>query len=329
MKLSITIGLILFLICTGCDKADSSSERKQLNTTLDSLNYNVLSNPSVLSYKKRSQYYETNGALQLAIEDRESLLGIDSSLAYEWAKLSDLYFSNYQSARGIASLQKAIDIHPDNTDLLMDLAEKQYTIRRPDAAKRTIGKVLEIDKSNPDGLLLLGMIFRDNNEIENAIASIQSAVEFNADLVDGWIILGDLFERLDEPIALQYLDNAIRIDPNNIQALHSKAFYLQNHDQENLAIQIYDEILLLNPGYTDAYLNIGILYIEYDSIDLAVTNFEKLVQIDENNALGHYYLGLASSFTEDDSRTRKGFEKALSIDPTFVRAAQALKNIEQ
>ena len=49
------------------------------------------------------------------------------------------------------------------------------------------------------------------------------------------------------------------VNPNNIAAWHSKAFYLQNNGKVKEAIELYKKINHLDRHYLDAYLNAGIL----------------------------------------------------------------------
>ena len=54
------------------------------------------------------------------------------------------------------------------------------------------------------------------------------------------------------PLAIQYFDNAIRVDPDNVAAWHAKAYYLQNNDKINEALQIYKQIHTMDPQYPEA-----------------------------------------------------------------------------
>jgi tetratricopeptide (TPR) repeat protein len=52
------------------------------------------------------------------------------------------------------------------------------------------------------------MVYKDQGKTEQAIAAFQSAVERNPDMVEAWVILGDLMDRTHNPLAIQYFDNA-------------------------------------------------------------------------------------------------------------------------
>ena len=42
----------------------------------------------------------------------------------------------------------------------------------------------------------------------------------------------------NDPIAMKYFDSAVLSDPESLQALHAKAYYLQNHHKVPEALAI-------------------------------------------------------------------------------------------
>jgi len=125
--------------------------------------------------------------------------------------------------------------------------------------------------------------------------------------------------------AVKYLDNAINIDSNNIQALHAKAFYLQNHDRISDAISIYKKINALDPSYAEAYFNTGILYMEIDSFQHAKVHFDIAVKNNPTMALSYFYRGLASEKLGEIESAKSDFQQALNLDPEMERAKVSLK----
>ncbi len=138
-------------------------------------------------------------------------------------------------------------------------------------------------------------------------------------------MLGNLLDMQDDPSALQCFENAIAIDSMYPQGWHSKAFYLQNHGDVPQAIDIYKHIQSFEPGYLDAYLNAGILYLEVGDAANARIQFEKLLAQDESSATGNYFLGVAYEQSADLESALTYYTTAAALSPRNPRFGEAVE----
>ncbi len=283
------------------------------------------SNPK-LYYDRALMQYE-KGNYEAAIEDLEKSKQIDSSDFKTFHLLSDVYLDYFQSQKALNVMESAAEKFSKNIPTLLKLAELQLILKQYDASFFTIQKALNLDKQNPEVFFMMGVLYREQGDIERAINSFQTAVEIDPEIVDAWVILGDLFAEKDFEIASRYYDNAIRLAPENPQTYHAKAFYLQNQNKIQEAIYLYKRINSLDPQYTDAYLNTGILYLEQDSLAKALEHFDILVKIEPQGYLGYYYRGLTKMFAGEIEGARSDFNQSLVFNPDFEKAKQALDEL--
>lgn len=283
-------------------------------------------NPEV--YFERAKILYDRNLYDPAIDDLQKAISLDSSKAEYFHLLSDTYLDYYKSGEALDVMELVAEKFPNRIPSLLKLAELQLILKQYDASFFTVQKIMNQDKQNAEGFFMMGMIYRAQGDKERAINSFQSAVEIDPEIVDAWIILGDLFAEKDFKIAERYYDNAIRLDPENLQAYHAKAFYLQNSDRVVEAIDLYKEINRRDPQYTDAYLNTGILYLDQDSLDQAFEHFNILVKIDPQNYLGYYYRGITRMFNGDKAGARADLNQALKFNSTFEKAEIALRELE-
>ena len=279
-------------------------------------------------YFERAKILVDKELFDPAIDDLHKALALDSSQASFYHLLSDAYLDYYKSGQALDVMEKAAEKFPNRIPTLLKLAELQLVLKRYDGSFFTVQKIMNQDKQNAEAFFMLGMIYRAQEDTERAINSFQTAVELDPEIVDAWIILGDLFADRDFSIAERYYDNAIRIDPENLQAYHAKAFYLQNSERIPEAISIYKEINGRDPQYTDAYLNTGILYLDQDSLDQAFEHFNILVKIDPQNYLGYYYRGITKMFGGDLKGAEVDLKQSLKFNSTFEKARIALQELE-
>ena len=225
-------------------------------------------------YLRRSELYYEKEAYDQAIEDLARVMKLDSTNLKAHHLLADVYLDDYQSARALATLQRAVILYPDSINTKLKLSEFQLILKQYDQALETLADIMKIHPGNPEALFMLGMVYRDQGKTDLAIAAFQSAVERNPDMSEAWVILGDLMDRTNNPLAIQYFDNAIRVDPDNVAAWHAKAYYLQNNDKINEALEIYQKIHTMDPQYPEAYLNSAILLMYIDSLDAAMNELD-------------------------------------------------------
>ena len=127
---------------------------------------------------------------------------------------------------------------------------------------------------------MLGTTLKAMGEKQRAINSFQTATELDSKLIDAWISMGNLYSEMGDKTALTVLEMLLPLIQKNPAALHALAYYLQNHGAEDEAISIYRKIHLIDPAYTAAYLNCGILLMEKDSTDKALELFNIMVGTD-------------------------------------------------
>lgn len=325
--------LFISLLLFSCkDKGSVSTpltEEIELDPVIVGINKAIQADPGnpALYYDRALMQYE-KGNYEATIEDLNTAKGIDSSDFRIYHLLSDTYLDYYQSQKALNELENAAERFPKNIPTLLKLAELQLILKQYDASFFSIQKALNIDKQNPEVFFMMGMLYREQGDMDRAINSFQTAVELDPEIVDAWVILGDLFAEKDFEIASRYYDNAIRLAPENPQTYHAKAFYLQNKNKIQEAIALYKKINSLDPQYTDAYLNTGILYLEQDSLAKALEHFDILVKIEPQGYLGYYYRGLTKMFGGDIEGASSDFNQSLVFKPDFEKAKQALTELD-
>jgi tetratricopeptide (TPR) repeat protein len=243
--------------------------------------------------------------------------------------LADCYLDYYNGKEAIKTMYRVLDLYPERIPSLLKLSELHYIMEDYDSSILAVNEAFKVDPQNAECFFMLGVNFRALNDIERAINSFQSAVELDSGLTDAWIMLGELYENKKDPKALKYYENAVLSAPNSIEAKHAKAFYLQNNGNIPLALDLYNEIILQDKYYENAYQNSGILYVELDSFDRAYDQFNIMTGINPQNHMGFYLRGTVLKIKGDLSAAKLDFESALNLkaeDPIII---EALKEVEE
>jgi len=327
--------LALLVACGSPADIETAKNAPSASTTssdpiLNGMNQAIFDNPSKLSVRvDRATYLYEQEMYDQALRDVSYALTIDSTDVSLYHLKADIQLDYYQSREAIKTLEKAIALNPGRLPSYLKLAEFHHVLTQYDQSISVVNQVIGKDQQNAEAYFMLGMNFRAMQDLPKAKASFQRAVELDADLTDAWIILGNIYEEAQDPMANQYYQNAVNTAPENVAALHSLAFYLQNHERIIPAIDIYSRINQLDPQYEDAYLNTGILYLSIDSFRLAQEHFNILKKINPANAFAHYYSGLTSELSDNVEAARQSYEIALRLSPNYEKAKLALAELNQ
>jgi tetratricopeptide (TPR) repeat protein len=320
---------VLFLQCKSKSGDESNSIETTGNPAIDAITKQIKDKPEDPQlYLQRAQLFYDNQAYDQATQDLAQVMKLDSTNLRAHHLLADVYMDHNQYAMALKTMQRAAALYPDSIRTKLKLSEFQLILKQYDGAMNTLADIMKIRPGDPEALFMLGMVYKDQGKTEQAIGAFQSAVERNPDMVDAWVILGDLMDRTHNPLAIQYFDNAIRVDPKNVSALHAKAYYLQNNNKVDEALAIYRQIHLINPQYPEAYLNTAILQLYRDSLDAAMKELIILKGIDPTNAAAWFYIGKVHQFKGEKDQAQASFEQALRLDDKYEQARDALQELK-
>ncbi len=327
----VLLSFIILGFLISCKDSNPSTDTLSLtgDPTIDALSKAIQASPDDVNlYLKRSEIFYSREAYDQAIRDLAMVMKLDSTNLRAHHLLADVYLDSYQSGMALKTMQRAVSLYPDSINTKLKLSEFQLILKQYDPALRTIADIMKIRPGDPEALFMLGMIYRDQGKTDLAIGAFQSAVERNPNMSEAWVILGDLMDRTQNPLASQYFDNAIKVDPKNIAAWHAKAYFLQNNDQQAEALEIYKHIHTLDSQYPEAYLNSAILLMYQDSLDAAMRELNILKEIDPTNAAAWFYIGKVYQFKEKFDNSKAAYEQALRLDENYDQAVDALQELK-
>lgn len=316
------------------DTAETEAQAVDIQTTgnpdIDALTQKIAETPDDHAlYAARSAFWWQSEGYDEAIADLEKAISLDSMNVKYYHVLSDYYLDYYKSRRALETLEKATHLYPDGIPTWLKFAEFQYILKQYENALFSLEHIRTLDPQNAEMFFMFGLVFKDMGKIDQALNAFQSAVEQEPDLIDAWINLGQLFAQKENKIALKYFDNALTVNPDNINALKAKAYYLANSlDDLEGAIELYKKVNVVAPQYEEGYYDLGLLYLDMDSVDRAWQSFDLAVKNSPTYIRAYYYRALASEKKGDINAAIADMKQILNIDPDFEAAKEALEGLE-
>jgi tetratricopeptide (TPR) repeat protein len=321
--------LLLFSCKENPDTSDISSQMTG-DTEIDFFTKQINKDPEndKLYWERANLFYERS-LFDQCIEDLRSAITIDSMVPEYYHLLSDAFLDINNSHRALMAITKAAELYPQRIPTLLKLSEMQLILKQYEESILTLNNLIKYQPQSADAYFMLGLNFRELGDLERAKNALKTATEFDATIIDAWLALGEIYESENNKDALRYYDTALRIDPENINAMHTKAFWLQNNGEMSGALELYRKINLINTSYTPAYLNAGILYLEMDSLQQAFEQFDILVGLNPGHAKAYFFRGVSAQRLGRWKQAESDFENALTLDPDNVNAVDRLKEVKE
>lgn len=242
-----------------------------------------------------------------------------------------------QVRKEIAALEVAVEQEPQNTQLLLKLAEFKTNIGQRREAIILLHRVQEIDKDSVAAHVALCDAWLDLDDLDRAYRHAEEAIELNRNDAAGFKARAVVRHQLQlTDLAMLDIDQAIALSPNDAEAYATRSIYLMSFGQNRLAVETADRALSLEPENSLALQVRSKLYYAAGDLDEAYRL--------SKSALGLYpddmtLLSLQIAVCSDLNRLTESLDHCdhiLEGDPAniFTRRLRArlnaqLKNIDQ
>jgi hypothetical protein len=120
--------------------------------------------------------------------------------------------------------------------------------------------------------------------------------------------------------AIEYLNNAIKLEPSYAEAYYNRGNAYNKPGQYNRAIEDFNEAIRLNPYYALAYVNRGNAYLKLEQYDRAIKDFNEAIRLNSGYAEAYYNRGLAYFNLKQYARTIEDCNEAIRLNPYFALA---------
>lgn len=320
--------LPLFAAFIGCNNS-APTENMSNEEILNVLDIKIHKHPKDDNlYYDRAKIYLQLNRVNDAIADLSRAVSINNKEFKYHMLLGDAYFANGDVEHSYKSLQRALELDPDNQEAFLKLGEIAYYSRDYDRAMENLSKVTAKDPQNRTALFMKGFIYKETSDTTNAILLLRKVCDLYPDYGPAFEELGMLYAYHHDPLAIEYLNTAIRLDPKNTNALYGMAMYYQDLNQPEKAEDIYKQILDINSNHKEAWHNRGYLQLfTYGDYPVAIEHLTRAIQCDSNFIEAWTNRGCAYELMGDKKHAREDFMAALLIDHTFQPAIDGLNRL--
>jgi len=287
----------------------------------DSLNVHLLN--------RRAQYYIRQNRLNDALSDMNKALKIDSKEPDLFLTLAELYFRLGKNENCSGALLKVLELDPQETEAYNKLSQLNLLTQRFDIALSYNDKSLAIDRTSAKTIYIRGMVFLAKQDTASAMRNFLLAHDLKNDFYEPSLQIGAIYHKQHNPIAKDYIKEAVKRFPTSAQVRYELALYLQDNGNPNDAMAQYDTLLMLFPANKFVFFNIGYLYLIFDQqLDSALIYFDRSLAIDPRYVEALYNKGRTLEEMGKLNAAKDIYLDVLKTQANYELAIEALNRID-
>jgi tetratricopeptide (TPR) repeat protein len=243
--------------------------------------------------------YMTYGRFDEALAKYEQSLSLDPKFDMTYFGLGDLYYNTKQLELAAEMYERALTLKTTNNatrrqaENLLGVIYAQ--LGRHDEAVAAILRVLDERPNDFEALKNLALIYRDTDQVAQAILFARQAAQARPDYAPIYQLLGELYRAAGDPSsAQQAYQKAVELDPEDVNSLWGLAMshWDQGQHQEAIvqleaALQVVPDNLQVRQALGDLYARIGDWQKAIEAYETVLAASPELVQV--RSALAQAY----------------------------------------
>jgi len=236
---------------------------------------------------------------------------------------------NYKD--GIIYLKKSLQINQKNFIALNNLGLAYFNLNDMELAEKYFLKSLEINPNYFESYNNLGNIFLKKKKYLKAIKNYKKCLSINNNYIISLLnVVRLLIEKRKYKLSKKILDKIKIIEPKNAEMYFLNGIIERKNFRNDIALDNYMTSINLKLDYTEAYNEIGSLYILKKDFNKAEYYLKKAIEIDKNCTEAKFNIGWIKLLQENFIEGWKNYQyrkKNLSDPLKFSIKIPELNNL--
>jgi tetratricopeptide (TPR) repeat protein len=248
------------------------------------------------AYIHRSDVYWQQGMNDRALADLTGLIKIDPRNTQAYFKRGFIYSNNFREyEKSISDLSMAIETDPDYKDAYYSRAFVYFRSKKYYEALADLDKLIGMDPEYVWAYCKRGDVFRVFGQYEKAIADY---------------------------------DKTIKLDPGNFIAYNDRGcIYLILSEYEK-ALHDFNKSISSNPKNMQPYCNIGYIYLQQNKFDNAIRYLKKSLDLVENFSDANLDLAIVYYKMGNNAEAKTCLDKARAGYPDLSEGFDGISKLE-
>ncbi|MBR5028897.1 MAG: tetratricopeptide repeat protein [Bacteroidales bacterium] len=228
----------------------------------------------------------------------------------------------------LAFLEAKIKQNPKDAELYYERGRVLLQLDQVADAINSLSQAVSLKSGVEKYHLLLADAYFRNGNVKESYSNLQEVLNINPKNIDAYMKIGEiaLFSR-DYDRSLESIDKALDIDNLNPKAYYMKGYLFLEKGDTTEAVRNLRKTIDIDNTYTGAYELLGLLFINRND-HLGVEYLTTATNLDPNNIVAMYALGLYYQDNADIEKAESYYNKVLTINPQHTNAVHNLGYIE-
>jgi tetratricopeptide (TPR) repeat protein len=212
-------------------------------------------------------------------------------------------------------IDEALVNNPDKADLYFKKAQIYNSLKQKGKANIELKHAYEIDPTDTDIVLDMGVMYEHDNQIDMAIKMYKKCIELKSNLSGAYGNLANIYNEneLKKDSALYYHQKALFVDNKNPNSYYNFGNYYRKNEKYDLALEMYAKAIEFNPSLTSAYINTAVIYEIEKDFKKAIDYVSKAIDIEPDDYSNNAFLASLYFDSSDHNNTILYATKALQI----------------
>jgi tetratricopeptide (TPR) repeat protein len=320
--------------CQNMQERTAQNPTTQVITIQDSIDYYtglIKSDPANYElFSKRSELFIRSGRIDPAFRDINAALELNQEDPGVFLLLGDIYFILGQTDNSLNAYKKAYSLDRENVKPLLSLAEAYLVLQDYTESSRYLDMAASVDVNHPKTYFLKGIVSMETGDTVSALTNLKIAGNIDSLYFEAFMQTGSLLSSLGDSTAVDYYRAALHASPNDERALFLTALALQEKGDFSAALEHYDRLLKIYPENKNAAFNSGYIYlVEFEDYDLAIDFFRKAITIDPSFVRAVYNLGRSYEAKSMYEEARKQYRQALALETNYPLAIEGMNRLDK
>ena len=287
------------------------------------------------AYSNRGYIELAYGEYQLAIADFYQAIELrgffeqEDGLYYTYLNLGTALNQIDQHAEALLVYERALEIHPEDPELLNAVGLAKRTAGDLEGALETLNKAIELDQHYAYAYINRAGIYLAMGNLEKGLADALTGMDLDPSIPQAYSLIGQIYQALEEnELALDVLSSGIRKWGSYPELYLQRGDLYYGEGQFDKAI--LDFSLARDLGNAEGYFGMGLCYIEMQQYEEAM---DSLASYEAAGATGRadvlYLKALAFEGIKDYVKAASLLEEALQLNPGLEEAKIELDFIKE
>jgi len=238
-----------------------------------------------------------------------------------YAERSKYYLAEKKFTPAMNDINKAIAMDSTKASYYLTVANIHFASLNIPKSEEAFKKAISLDNKNIEAYLKLSELYLYLKKYKESIANANEALKIDKHLAKAYFIKGYVMaESGDTSRAISNYQTCVEEEPGYYDAFIQLGIIFATKN-DPLALQYYNAALKLRPNSTEALYDRGLFYQDAGDLEKATADYNSILQIDPNYKNAYYNLGyIEVNFKKNYQKAIEYFAKAIDKDKYYAEA---------